>query len=150
MPKLMPVHVLTSYLNSTSGMDILNATHDVKRALRESQILNGVVTVFLPGSACGVALLENDPKVQEGVRDLTVSFIPNSGEVRPVRKSGTGRVEGHLRGALLSQSVQIPVKDGRLLLGPWQEVVVFDFDDKGGRREVVIHVMGEGPPEKKK
>ena len=146
----MPVHVLTAYLNSTSGADILNATHDVKRALRESQILNGLVTVFLPGTAGGVAILENDPKVQQGVRDLAISFIPDSGETRPVRKSGSGRVEGHLRGVLLSQSVQIPVANGRLLLGAWQEVVVFDFDDKGGRREVVIHVMGEGPPEKKK
>lgn len=146
----MPVYVLTSYLNSTGGIDILRATHDVKRALRESQFLNGVITVFLPGGASGVAILENDPKIWEGLKDLAVSFIPDSGETRPVRQSGTGRVEGHLRGALLSQSVQIPVKEGRLLLGAWQEVVVFDFDDKQGRREVVIHVMGEGPPEKKK
>src|SRR3989338_6575044 len=146
----MPVHVLTSYFNSTGGIDVQSATHDVKRALRESQVLNGVITVFLPGASGGVAILENYPKIWEALKELAVSFVPDSGETRPVRRSGTGKGEGHLRGALLQQSVQIPAKEGRFLLGAWQEVVVFDFDDKPARREIIIHVMGEGPPEKEK
>lgn len=148
----MTVHVLKAYFNSTKAIDVFNATHDVKRGLRESQVLHGLLTVFSPGSSAGIALLENDPKVHGELKDLISSFVMGSEGAspgaRPVRKSGSGSSEAHLRGALLSQSVSIPIKDGKLLMGDWQEVIVFDFDDKIGRREILIHVMGEGEEKK--
>lgn len=154
----MPVHVLKAYFNSTKAIDVFNATHDVKRGLRESQVLHGLLTVFSPGSTAGIALLENDPKVHGELKDLISSFVMGgegaspgaSPGARPVRKSGSGSSEAHLRGALLSQSISIPIKDGKLLMGAWQEVIVFDFDDKIGRREILIHVMGEGEEKKNK
>lgn len=145
----MPIHVLNAYLNTSKDVDILNVTHDVKRALREANIQNGLITVYVPGTTAGVVILENDPAVHEDLKKLVTSFVPDSGGIRPQRKSGSGRVEAHLRAAFLTSSVSIPVKDGRLLLGPWQEVVVIDFDDKVGRREVTVHVMGEAPEKKK-
>ncbi|MBI4411181.1 MAG: YjbQ family protein [Deltaproteobacteria bacterium] len=144
------VYVLNAYLNATKGTDILNATVDVKRALRESQVVNGMVTVFLPGGTAGVVILENDAAIQKEYRELIASFVSDPKAPRPARRSGSGHNEGHLRAAFLSRSVAIPVKDGKLLLGPWQEVLVFDFDDKVGRREVCIHVMGEGAEKEKK
>lgn len=145
----MPIHVLNAYLNTSKEIDILNATHDVKRALRESNIQNGLITVYVPGTTAGVVILENDPAVHEDLKKLVTSFVPDSGGTRPKRKSGSGRAESHLRAAFLSSSVSIPVKDGRLLMGAWQEVIVIDFDDKVGRCEVTIHVMGEEPEKKK-
>ena len=117
-----------AYLNVTQGVDLLNASADVGRALRESQVVNGLLTVFIPQGGAGVVLLENKPALQAEFKELIVSFADKA----------------HLRGALLSSSVGIPIKDGKLLLGPWQEVIIFDFDEKVGRREVLLHVMGEG------
>ena len=142
------VYLLNAYLNATKGIDILNTTVDVKRAVRESRVLNGLVTVMLPGSTAGVAVLENDAAIQGELKKLIASLVPDPQGPRPSRKSGSGHAEAHLRAGFLARSVSIPVKDGKLLLGPWQEVLVFDFDDKVGRREVCIHVMGEGAEKK--
>lgn len=142
------IHLLKAYLNTTSGYDILNTTHDVKRALRESQILNGILTVFIPGGGAGVAVIENDPIIQEDFKKMIASFVPEEKGVRPSRKSGSGASESHMRSLFLRSDAVIPIKEGKLLLGAWQEVVVFDFDNKPGRREVLIHVMGEGAEKK--
>ncbi|MBI2340766.1 MAG: YjbQ family protein [Deltaproteobacteria bacterium] len=140
--------LLNVYLNTTKGIDILNATVDVKRAFKESQVSNGLLTVYVPGGTAGVAILENDPAIQKEYKNLIASFVGNPAGARPARRSGSGHAEAHLRASFLARSVIIPVKDGKLLLGPWQEVIVFDFDDKIGRREVCIHVMGEGAEKK--
>ncbi|EKD42801.1 MAG: hypothetical protein ACD_73C00014G0001, partial [uncultured bacterium] len=63
-------------------------------------------------------------------------------------KSGSGHKQSHIRAAMLHSSIVIPIKDGKLLLGPWQEVIVVDFDDKVGRREINIHVLGEAAAKK--
>ena len=69
-------HIHQAYLNATKNIDILNASHDVKRALRESKVLNGLITVYAIGSTAGVAILENDPSVHEAFKELLASFVP--------------------------------------------------------------------------
>lgn len=144
----MIVHTLTAYLNTTKNLDLLNCTHDVKRAFRESAVQKGLITVYLPVSAGGIVILEKDPQIQEDFKELLSSFVPDNQGPRPARRSGTGAAQAHLRAGLLPVSIGIPVQNGKLLLGPWQEVYVLDADDKASRREVIIHVIGEGAEEK--
>lgn len=132
------------YVNSTAKTDIHLITHDVKRAIRESEIQNGVLTVLVPGATAGLALLENDPKIHEEYRTWVEAQIPAQGGARPSRRSGSGRNDAHLRAALTGLSLTMPVMQGQLAVGPWQEVVLFDFDDKVGRREITIQIVGEG------
>jgi secondary thiamine-phosphate synthase enzyme len=132
------------YINTTAKTDILVITHDVKRAVRESEIPSGTLTVFVPGATAGLAILEGDPKIYEEYKNWVESQIPVKGGPRPNRRSGTGRNEAHLRAALVGISVVIPVLESKLMLGPWQEVVLYDFDDKIGRREITIQLVGEG------
>lgn len=146
----MIYYIHKAYLNTTKEVDILDVTHDVKRGFRDSKVLNGLLTVYLAGGGAGVVILENEPSLRLKLKELVLSLVPSAGGARPVRKSGTGRDEAHLQGALLPTSVTLPIKDGRLLLGAWQEAIAFDFDDKMGRREIFIHVMGEGAEEKEK
>jgi secondary thiamine-phosphate synthase enzyme len=131
------------YVNSTAKTDILLITHDVKRAIRESEIQDGVLSVLIPGGTAGVAILENDPKIYEEYKNWVEAQIPAQGGPRPSRKSGSGRNDAHLRAALVGVSAVLPVMTGKLMLGAWQEVVLFDFDDKVGRREITIQIVGE-------
>ncbi|MDL1872168.1 YjbQ family protein [Deltaproteobacteria bacterium PRO3] len=133
------------YVNTTVKTDVLLITHDVKRAVRESGVPSGLVTVLIPGATAGVAILENDPKIHEELKKWVETQIPAETGPRPNRRSGSGRNDAHLRAALIGLSLSIPLQDGKLMLGAWQEVVLFDFDDnKVGRREITIQVMGEG------
>ena len=135
------------YVNTTAKTDLHLITHDVKRAIRESEILNGTLTVLIPGATAGVVLLEEDTKIQEAYRDWIESQVPASEGARPNRRSGTGRESAHIRAALVGHTLSLPVQDGKLMIGSWQEVVLLDFDDKIGRREITIQVNGEGAPQ---
>lgn len=149
-------HILSSmptihhaYFNTTEAVDTFNATHDIKRVLRDSPIKDGLLTVFVPSTVAGVVVLENDPQIQEEYKKLLLSFVEEPSAARPPRRSGTGTTSVHLRAALLPQSVSIPVIAGKSCLGPWQEVIVYDFDSRVGRLEVVMQLLGEGGGEKK-
>lgn len=132
------------YVNSTAKTDIHLITHDVKRALREAGAQEGTVIILIPGGGAGVTLMEEDPKIHEAYRDWIEAQIPQTEGARPNRRSGSGRVSAHLRAALVGLQLAIPVQDGRLMSGNWQEVVLFDFDDKVGRREITIQVISGG------
>ena len=137
------------YVNTTQKTDVLVITHDVKRAVRESGVPTGTVNILVPGATAGVTLLENDPKIYEELKSWVEGQIPATGGVRPSRRSGSGRNDAHLRAALIGVTLAIPLQDGKLMMGPWQEVVLFDFDDsKVGRREVTIQVHGDAPAAK--
>lgn len=142
--KLM-IFLRNYYVNTTLKTDVLLITHDVKRAVRESNIPNGLVTVLIPGGTAGVILLENDPKIHEDLKKWVETQVPAESGPRPSRRSGSGRNDAHLRSALIGLSLSMPLQDGKLMIGPWQEVVLYDFDDnKVCRREVTIQIVGEG------
>lgn len=132
------------YVNTTAKTDILLITHDVKRALRESGITNGSLTILVPGGTAGVTLLEEDKKIHEEFRNMIENQVPGSEGPRPNRRSGSGRNSAHLRAALVGLNLVLPVQDGKLMIGHWQEVVLYDFEDRPGRREFSIQASGEG------
>lgn len=131
------------YVNSTAKTDIHLITHDVKRAVRESDCQDGMVLLLIPGATAGVTLLEEDPKIHQQYCQWVEEQIPESEGSRPNRRSGTGRISAHLRAALVGVQLAFPLERGKLMIGPWQEVVLMDFDDKVGRREFTIQVFGE-------
>jgi len=132
------------YVNVTAQIDTLIVTHDVKRVFNEADVESGLLQVFVPVGTVGVALLENDSKIYEEYKKLIESQVPITTEKRPDRRSGSGRVYAHLRAQLVGHTLQIPIAEKKLQLSPWQEVILFDFDDKIGRREFFISVLSSG------
>lgn len=139
------IFIKNYYVNVSEKVDVLLVTHDVKRAVGESGIASGLVTVLVPGATAGVIILEHDPKIFEDYKQWVEKQIPVPAEIRPSRRSGSGRNAAHVRAALVGLQISIPLDAGKLQLGPWQEVVLYDFDDKIGRRELTIQIMGDGP-----
>jgi secondary thiamine-phosphate synthase enzyme len=134
------------YVPATAKVEIRVITSEVKQAIRESGVQNGVLTVVIPGATAGVILLEGDPKIHEEYLKWVQAQIPESTGDRPNRRSGSGRNSAHLRAAMVGVQLTLPLASGKLMCGPWQEVVLLDFDDKAGRREITIQILGEGKP----
>lgn len=133
-----------SYANVTANIDTLVISHDVKRAVSEANAAHGLAVVFVPAGTTGIAVLENDPKIYEDYKKWVENQVPATQEKRPDRRSGTGRNFAHLRAQLVGHSTVIPIAEGKLQIGAWQEIVLFDFDDKVGRREFFIQILAEG------
>ncbi len=135
-----------AYVSVTAKTDMVPVFFDVKRVVTEANLPFGFVQVFVPVGTAGVAILENDPKIYEEYKNWIEAQIPASQEKRPDRRSGSGRNFAHLRAQLVGHSVTLPIAEGKIQVSPWQELVLFDFDDKIGRREFFILVSGEAAP----
>jgi len=128
---------------TTAGTDILDLTEEVARRLAESGIRQGQVLVFTPGSTAAITSIEYEQGVIEDLRRAIERLAPAELDYDHNARWGDGNGYAHVRSALLGASFTIPVLDGRLMLGTWQQVVLLDFDNHGRQRRVVIQVSGE-------
>jgi secondary thiamine-phosphate synthase enzyme len=120
---------------------IVDITPGVARVVQTADVDRGVVAVFATGSTVAVTTMEFEPG---GVHDLQVlldRLIPSAGDYEHNRLNHDTNSHAHLRAALIGPSETIPVVDGRLALGTWQQVVLIDFDDRPRRRTVTVQVL---------
>lgn len=130
-----------AYFNTTTKIDLLNVNHDLKRALRESGMKDGLLTALTPLDSQGLVLLENDPQIQKAFLEMICSFTDEPEALATRRRSDSGALASHLRAALLQKSISIPVSDGKLMCGHWQELILIDFDQRAKRAEVYISAI---------
>lgn len=128
----------------TAGFaDIVDITPEVANAVRRAGLNHGIVTVFVAGSTAGVTTIEHEDGL---LRDLQEAFERIAPSDRPYHHDlrwGDGNGFSHVRASLLGPSLTVPVENGRLTLGTWQQIVLVDFDNRSRRRELVIQLMGE-------
>ena len=132
------------YEISTKGQgDAHDVTGAVARAVAESAIRTGIVTVFVVGSTAGVTTIEFESGALHDLSGVFEELAPRDGEYQHHLRWGDDNGSSHVRAALLGPSVTIPFRDGELMLGQWQQIAVLEFDTRPRRREIVIQILGE-------
>ena len=137
----MTVHGGALRLRTPGHGEIVDLTEGVERVVSSSEVQHGVVTVFAVGSTVAVTTMEYEPGGVADLRDLLERLIPAEGEYEHNRRNHDTNAYAHLRAALVGPSESIPVLDGRLALGTWQQIVLLDFDDRPRERTVVVDVL---------
>ena len=131
---------------STKGQgDAHDVTRAVARAVAESGLRAGIVTVFVVGSTAGLTTIEFEPGALHDLNAVFETLAPRGGEYRHHLRWGDDNGSSHVRAALLGPSVTIPFTGGELLLGQWQQIAVIEFDTRPRRRQVVVQIIGESP-----
>jgi secondary thiamine-phosphate synthase enzyme len=129
---------------STSGQgDAHDVTTKAARALEESGLKSGVMTVFVTGSTAAVTTIEFEPGAVSDFNRLFEQLAPRRGEYRHHLRWGDDNGSSHVRAALLGPSLTIPFVEGALTLGTWQQIMVIEFDTSARRREVLVQMIGE-------
>jgi secondary thiamine-phosphate synthase enzyme len=129
---------------STKGQgDACDVTAAVTRAVAQSGIRAGIATVFVVGSTAGVTTIEFEPGALEDLNRVFEELAPRAGAYRHHLRWGDDNGSSHVRAALLGPSVTIPIREGALLLGTWQQIALVEFDTRPRRREVVVQIVGE-------
>lgn len=129
---------------STRGQgDGRDITETVTRAVAASAMQAGIATVFVVGSTAAVTTIEFEPGAVADLNALFEAIAPRHGQYRHHLRWGDDNGSSHVRAALLGPSVTIPVVDGSLALGTWQQIMLIELDTRGREREVVIQVLGE-------
>ena len=137
----MAVHGGVLRLETPGHGDIVDITAGVVSILRTSEVDRGVVSVFATGSTVAVTTMEYEPGGVHDLQALLDRLIPTAGEYEHNRRNQDTNAHAHLRAAVIGPSETIPVVDGRLALGTWQQVVLIDFDDRPRRRTVTVQVL---------
>ncbi len=130
-------------LQTRGNNDTIDITERVARAVEESGLRSGIVTVFVPGSTGGLTTIEYESGVIQDLGDLLEKIVPGGVDYRHNLKWGDGNGHAHLRASLIGPSLTVPFNGGRLVLGTWQQIVFVDFDNRSRRREIVLQVIGE-------
>jgi secondary thiamine-phosphate synthase enzyme len=138
----MAVHGGLLRLDTPGNGEIVDITPGVASVLRTSTVERGLVCVFATGSTVAVTTMEYEPG---GISDLQVlldRLVPPVADYEHNRLNGDTNAHAHLRAAVIGPSETVPVVDGRLVLGTWQQVVLIDFDDRPRSRTVTVQVVG--------
>jgi secondary thiamine-phosphate synthase enzyme len=136
--------VTKSFSLKTKGdTDVLDITSQVGKALKEAQLKNGILTVFVPGSTAGITTTEYEPGLLEDLPAAFERLIPKGGEYKHNLTWGDGNGYSHVRAALLKSFFTVPFVEGKMILGTWQQIILVDFDNRRRQREIVVQLMGE-------
>lgn len=129
-------------LKTRGDNDVHDITGEVSAAVEASGVRDGIVNVFVPGSTAGVTAIEYEPGM---VADLQAFLDRTAPAEAPYRHNHGGDSNGHahVRSAFIGPSLTVPVIEGRLGLGTWQQIVLVDFDDRPRKRDVTVQIVGE-------
>ena len=129
---------------STHGhADMHDITRDVQQALSDTGVQNGLVTVFTASSTSALTTIEYESGALADLNRALDEIAPENREYQHNLRWGDGNGHSHLRAALMKPSLSIPVIDGRMTLGTWQQILFIDFDVRSRQRQLVIQIIGE-------
>lgn len=127
----------------TRGPGLYEVTDAVAEFVQDSKIVDGLLTCFIRHTSASLLIQENaDPDVQADLRDFFAHLAKNGMNYRHTAE-GPDDMPSHIRAALTQTSIGIPLHQGRLALGTWQGIYVFEHRDAPHRREVVLQLMGD-------
>jgi secondary thiamine-phosphate synthase enzyme len=137
----VPVHGGLLRLETPGNGEIVDLTEGVKSVIRTAGVDRGLVTVFATGSTVAITTMEYERGGVSDLQALLERLIPQRSEYEHNRMNNDTNAHAHLRAAVIGPSETIPLVEGHLALGTWQQIVLIDFDDRPRRRTVTVQVL---------
>ena len=128
----------------TTGKSFSKITSKVQSIVTESGINTGLCTIFLRHTSASLVIQENaDPDVLKDLSNFFAKLVPEDGKSYIHDAEGPDDMPAHIRTALTKTSEQIPIAQGKLLLGTWQGIYLWEHRLHNHYREVVVHITGD-------
>jgi secondary thiamine-phosphate synthase enzyme len=137
----MGVHGGMLRMDTRGNGHIIDITQGVVSVIRTGGVDRGIVTVFATGSTAAITTMEYEPGGVHDLQALLDRLIPPQGDYEHNRLNHDTNSHAHMRAAVIGPSETIPLVDGRLALGTWQQIVLIDFDDRPRTRTVTVQVL---------
>jgi len=128
----------------TRGKGLYEITDSVERWLAEQRAASGLLTVFIQHTSASLTIQENaDPDVVYDLNQFFGRIAPEDTRLYRHTTEGPDDMPAHIRSALTLTQLSIPVEQGRMALGTWQGIYVFEHRARAHRRSVVLHLMSD-------
>ncbi len=134
-------------VSTTGGTDVLDLTGRIAGMVAESGVRQGQVLAFVPGSTGALTTIEYESGAVSDLVAAVERIAPQDIHYAHDARWGDGNGYSHVRAALLGPSLHIPIIDGRLALGTWQQIILLDFDNRPRQRRIIVQISGETGPD---
>jgi secondary thiamine-phosphate synthase enzyme len=138
----VPVHSGELRFSTDGDGDVVDITEGVLEVARASGLREAVVSIFVPGSTAAITTMEHEPGGVHDLRAALERLVPREGDYEHNRLNRDTNSHAHIRAAIVGPSESVPLHEGRLGTGTWQQIVLIDFDDRPRERTVVVQVQG--------
>ena len=141
---MMAVETHQIRIRTRGNNEVLNLTDEVLHRVASGRLRSGTVTVFGIGSTAGITTTEFEPGlVNHDLAALFEKLAPAEGVYQHEETWQDDNGHSHVQASLLGPGLTVPLVDGELTLGTWQQIVLIDFDTRSRERQVVVQVVGE-------
>ncbi|HHE31202.1 MAG TPA: YjbQ family protein [Chlorobaculum parvum] len=123
--------------------DIVDVTREVNRIIAESGIRNGIVTISSIGSTASVTTIELEPALVEDFREKLQQLFPSTERSRHSETWDDDNGFSHMRASFMGPAITLPISNGEVVLGTWQQIVFIDHDNRPRSRELFVQLVGE-------
>ena len=137
------VFTSTEHLKTQGRDDCLDITDAVQAAVAKAKVTRGLATVFVTGSTAGVTTIEYESGLVKDLKDAVRRLFPEDLRYAHHDTGGDDNGFSHLRASFIGPSLTVPITDGKLQLGTWQQIVFIDFDVRPRTRSYIVQILGE-------
>lgn len=139
----MSVHYEEINIQTGGEVDIVDITSNVQKVISKSKIKNGIVCVFVPGSTGTVTTIEYEPGLKQDLPKALEKIAPKNIYYKHHETWHDDNGHSHVRASLMGPSTTLPIKNGRMLHGTWQQLVFVELDTRSRNRSIIIQILGE-------
>jgi secondary thiamine-phosphate synthase enzyme len=128
----------------TNGKGLYEITDEVQSKIDECGVRNGTATVFVQHTSCSVIIMENaDPTARRDLEEFFDRLVPEDADYFAHNSEGSDDMPSHIRMVLTRTSETVPIVDGKMQLGTWQGIFLFEHRRAPHRRKVLVTLIGE-------
>jgi secondary thiamine-phosphate synthase enzyme len=138
----MQAHMEEFTLATQGDGDVIDLTMHAQKAIDNGGLRDGLCTVFVAHSTCGVTTIEFEPGCNADLNRVFDTIVPADEPWEHNERNADTNGHSHVRAAMIGPSVTLPFANGQLCAGTWQKVVCIDFDDRPRSRRIVVQLLG--------
>jgi secondary thiamine-phosphate synthase enzyme len=139
----MTVITKTIEIKSKGENDMVDITDLTLKAIFESKLENGIVTIFISGSTAAITTIEYEPGLRSDFPMMLNRIVPKDIKYKHDETWHDGNGHSHVRASLIGPSLTVPFKDRNLILGTWQQIVLLELDTRSRQRRIILQIIGE-------
>lgn len=139
----MPTYSNEIKVETQGEPDIIDVTQQVKEQVKNSGIQSGLVTVFCTGSTAAVTTIEYEPGLLKDLPQALERFAPRDAVYEHHLRWQDGNGHSHVRAAIIGPSLTIPILNGEMPLGTWQQIAFLELDVRPRTRKLIVQVIGD-------
>ncbi len=129
---------------STKGKnDVIDINSQVAEEVKKSKIKEGICLISCAGSTCGITTIEYEPNLIEDFKEFLEKLAPLDKDYKHDKTWGEKNGQSHLLSALIKPFLSVPIENGKLVLGQWQQIVFCDFDSRPRQREINVIYLNQ-------